>query len=235
MNQSTAHRIARQTGLAVREARVVGSQHGYQHLLIALAGGQRAFAKVANQEQASPAEIGAAFAAEASGLRWLAEADAVPVPEVLAVTETALVISMIPPMALLPILFIVFGLGELSKVVLIVIGAAILANGARGRVDQPHVGILQAFVEQIAHAAVDVLHRIEDIGHAQIAGRERHQLHQTHRALMRNRARIVIRFGSDDGLHQVSVHRMTPRCFFDNGIQLLGFRKRGGSTRMSGT
>lgn len=32
------------------------------------------------------------------------------------------VLSMIPPMAMLPILFIVFGLGELSKVVLIVIG-----------------------------------------------------------------------------------------------------------------
>src|SRR4051812_19326225 len=32
------------------------------------------------------------------------------------------VMSMIPPMAILPVLFIVFGLGELSKVVLIVIG-----------------------------------------------------------------------------------------------------------------
>lgn len=32
------------------------------------------------------------------------------------------VISLIPPMAILPILFIVFGLGELSKLVLIVIG-----------------------------------------------------------------------------------------------------------------
>ena len=32
------------------------------------------------------------------------------------------VISLIPPMAILPILFIVFGLGELSKVMLIVIG-----------------------------------------------------------------------------------------------------------------
>jgi NitT/TauT family transport system permease protein len=32
--------------------------------------------------------------------------------------------SMVPPMAILPILFIVFGLGELSKVVLIVIGVA---------------------------------------------------------------------------------------------------------------
>ena len=34
------------------------------------------------------------------------------------------VIGMIPPLAILPILFIVFGLGELSKVVLIVIGVA---------------------------------------------------------------------------------------------------------------
>lgn len=34
------------------------------------------------------------------------------------------VLSMIPPMAILPILFIMFGLGELSKVVLIVIGIA---------------------------------------------------------------------------------------------------------------
>lgn len=34
------------------------------------------------------------------------------------------VVSLVPPMALLPILFIVFGLGELSKVALIVIGVA---------------------------------------------------------------------------------------------------------------
>lgn len=41
-----------------------------------------------------------------------------------ALGTTVAVISMIPPMAVLPILFIVFGLGELSKVVLIVIGVA---------------------------------------------------------------------------------------------------------------
>ncbi len=111
---SAARRIAGQTGLAVREARVVGSQHGYQHLMITLAGGRRAFAKVAAEAApaagaasaagvgpaagAGPAadEMAAAFAAEAASLRWLAEADAVPVPEVLAVTEAALVISMIP-------------------------------------------------------------------------------------------------------------------------------------------
>lgn len=34
------------------------------------------------------------------------------------------VLSMVPPMAILPVLFIVFGLGELSKVVLIVFGVA---------------------------------------------------------------------------------------------------------------
>ncbi|CCQ74548.1 ABC transporter permease [Magnetospira sp. QH-2] len=34
------------------------------------------------------------------------------------------VLSLIPPMAILPVLFIVFGLGEVSKVVLIVIGIA---------------------------------------------------------------------------------------------------------------
>ena len=96
VNLSAARRIAQQTGLAVREARIVGSQHGYEHLMLALAGGQRAFAKVAAAQEAPPAELAAAFAAEASGLDWLAEADAVPVPGVLAVTETALVISMIP-------------------------------------------------------------------------------------------------------------------------------------------
>ena len=94
---SAARRIARQTGLPVRDARVVGSQHGYKHLMITLAGGQRAFAKVAEAQDAAPAEMAAAFAAEASSLRWLAEAGAVPVPEVLAVTGTALVISMISP------------------------------------------------------------------------------------------------------------------------------------------
>jgi len=41
-----------------------------------------------------------------------------------ALGPLAAVVSMIPPMAVLPILFIVFGLGELSKVVLIVIGIA---------------------------------------------------------------------------------------------------------------
>ncbi len=92
-------RIARQTGLPVREARVAGAQHGYQHIVLTLAGGRRAFAKIAAEPgpgETADGQTAAAFAAEASGLRWLAEADAVPVPEVLAVTGSALVISMIP-------------------------------------------------------------------------------------------------------------------------------------------
>jgi fructosamine-3-kinase len=109
---AVADRIARLTGLAVREARVVGAQHGYQHLMVTLSGGRRAFAKaVPAPDPAAPPDPGptpdpgaapsgavaAAFAAEANGLRWLAEAGAVPVPEVLAVGPGALVISMIPP------------------------------------------------------------------------------------------------------------------------------------------
>ncbi len=119
MSGPAAGQLARQTGLTVREARVVGSQHGYQHLMVTLAGGQRAFAKlaaapapgtaephprgsephpgVAEPHPGGSDEIADAFAAEASGLRWLAEAKAVPVPEVLAAGRGALVIAMVSP------------------------------------------------------------------------------------------------------------------------------------------
>jgi fructosamine-3-kinase len=114
-----ARRIARLAGLAVRDARAVGAQHGYQHFMVTLAGGQRAFAKVATEDgpaeddtaEDDPAELSGAFAAEANGLRWLAEADAVPVPEVLAVTGAALVISMIPPGRASPSAAFGFGAG----------------------------------------------------------------------------------------------------------------------------
>ena len=45
-----ARRIARLTGLPVRDARAAGAQHGYQHFMLTLAGGQRAFAKVAAED-----------------------------------------------------------------------------------------------------------------------------------------------------------------------------------------
>jgi fructosamine-3-kinase len=95
VSPGTARQIARLSGLAVREARQVGAQHGYQHFMITLAGGRRAFAKVIAGE-VSP-DSAAAFAAEASGLRWLGEPGTVPVPEVLAAERAALVISMITP------------------------------------------------------------------------------------------------------------------------------------------
>jgi fructosamine-3-kinase len=102
---AVADRIARLTGLPVREARAMGAQHGYQHVMITLSGGQRAFAKAipgvpeASREAGGEesGDVAAAFEAEANGLRWLGEAAAVPVPEVLAVGPGALVISMVPP------------------------------------------------------------------------------------------------------------------------------------------
>ncbi len=95
MSPGTASQLARLTGLAVREARQVGSQHGYQHYMITLAGGRRAFAKVVTG--AASEVTAAAFAAEANGLRWLGEPGAVPVPEVFTAGPAALVISMITP------------------------------------------------------------------------------------------------------------------------------------------
>lgn len=41
-----------------------------------------------------------------------------------SMSDFVAVLSMVPPLALLPILFIIFGLGEVSKIVLIVIGTA---------------------------------------------------------------------------------------------------------------
>jgi fructosamine-3-kinase len=94
---SAAGWIAQLTGLPVHDARVAGSQHGYEHLMLTLSGGRRAFAKAVQPGSPAGDDVAAAFAAEANGLRWLAEAGAVPVPEVLALTPSALVISMIPP------------------------------------------------------------------------------------------------------------------------------------------
>jgi fructosamine-3-kinase len=81
--------LARLTGRDVRSVRVVGGQHGYQHLDVAFADGQHGFAKITPDPDGS-------LIAEAHGLRWLGEAGAVPVPDVLGVDGTALVIAMVP-------------------------------------------------------------------------------------------------------------------------------------------
>ncbi|MBN2702312.1 MAG: ABC transporter permease subunit [Methylothermaceae bacterium] len=56
------------------------------------------------------------------------------------------VLSMIPPLALLPILFIVFGLGELSKVVLIIFGVSpFIMRDIQARVEElPNEQLIKA-------------------------------------------------------------------------------------------
>lgn len=56
------------------------------------------------------------------------------------------VLSMIPPLTLLPILFIAFGLGEVSKVVLIVVGVApfLIRDMAQRVIDVPPEQIVKA-------------------------------------------------------------------------------------------
>ncbi len=84
-------RIAAVAGTSVRELRRAGGQHGWQHIRVTLADGRKAFAKV------SRADTGPTLEAEARGLRWLADAVAVPVPTVLGQDSHALVLSWIPP------------------------------------------------------------------------------------------------------------------------------------------
>ena len=84
-----AERIERLTGQAVRELRAAGSQHRWAHYRVVLADRQTAFAKVAG------ADLGGVFEAEARGLRWLGEAGAVGVPEVLGWDESTLVVSWV--------------------------------------------------------------------------------------------------------------------------------------------
>jgi hypothetical protein len=72
---SLSERIEDSLGLELAGIRVVGGQHGYQHVTGTLADGRSIFAKVAAGAGAAGA---AAFAAEANGLRWLAEADGGP-------------------------------------------------------------------------------------------------------------------------------------------------------------
>ncbi len=110
-----AGRLARHLGgllgSGVRELARIGGQHGVSHYRLVLADGRTVFAKVAaggfagDADPAAPAGSpapagsatrGAEFAAEASGLRWLGEAGAVPVPEVLGWDDRALVIAWVP-------------------------------------------------------------------------------------------------------------------------------------------
>jgi fructosamine-3-kinase len=88
-----AQRIGALVGVPVADFRPGGGQHGYRHLTGTLADGRGVFVKAA----AGSGDQSVAFAAEANGLRWLAEAGAMPVPEVLGVDANLLVIELLPP------------------------------------------------------------------------------------------------------------------------------------------
>ena len=101
-------RIAAVAGTGVRDLRRAGGQHGWQHIRVTLADGREAFAKASN------ADTGPALEAEARGLRWLADAVAVPVPAVLGQDSHVLVLSWIPPGSADPGAAAMFG-RELAK------------------------------------------------------------------------------------------------------------------------
>jgi fructosamine-3-kinase len=86
-----AGRLERLTGVPVRELRAAGAQHRWNHYRAVLADGRAVFAKVA------AGGLGGVFGAEARGLRWLGEAGAAGVPEVLGWDEATLVVSWVPP------------------------------------------------------------------------------------------------------------------------------------------
>ncbi len=90
-----AARLAALTGTPVRDLRPAGAQHGTQHYRATLTTGREVFAKLATPTR--PDTPTSPFRAEAHGLRWLAEAGAVPLPEVLGGDDQAVVLSWLPP------------------------------------------------------------------------------------------------------------------------------------------
>jgi fructosamine-3-kinase len=87
-------RLERLLGTQVSDCRVIGGQFEVRHCRAALADGREVFAKIAGGRAGDPG-----FGAEARGLRWLSEAQAAPVPEVVGWDEDALVISWLPTRA----------------------------------------------------------------------------------------------------------------------------------------
>lgn len=89
-------RVAQLTNGSITELRLTGSQHLWQHYRGLLAGGRHIFIK---DHERCPRGL---FSSEAAGLRWIAEAGAVPVPEVLGCSDTTLVLSWVEPGAPTP-------------------------------------------------------------------------------------------------------------------------------------
>jgi fructosamine-3-kinase len=83
-------RIAQLTGIRAVEVQMIGEQFLWRHYRAMLADGREIFVKFSERS------TGPLLHSEASGLRWLAEAGAVPLPEVLGCDETALVLDWVP-------------------------------------------------------------------------------------------------------------------------------------------
>jgi fructosamine-3-kinase len=117
MTTDAGKRIGDLLGVPVVGVREAGAQHGYRHLTATLADGRDVFAKAApdaggdravgdpageatdgtgSGDEAPDVATASPFAAEANGLRWLADAKAVPVPDVLGVSADLLVIELLP-------------------------------------------------------------------------------------------------------------------------------------------
>jgi fructosamine-3-kinase len=84
-----AQRLERLSGTGVRDLHPAGSAHRWRYYRATLADGREVFAKVAE------AGLTGLFGAEARSLRWLGEAGAVPVPEVLGWDDATLVVSRV--------------------------------------------------------------------------------------------------------------------------------------------
>jgi fructosamine-3-kinase len=99
VDAATQTRLERLLGSGPIAARSIGGQHGVRHYRLTLGDGRSAFAKVGNHlpegNVAVGADVARQFAAEATSLRWLAQAAAAPVPAVLANDDTCLVIDWI--------------------------------------------------------------------------------------------------------------------------------------------
>jgi fructosamine-3-kinase len=88
--------LRRLAGTGVRELHRIGRQHHWGHYRVVLADGREAFAKVAGAGATPGAGLDGIFEAEARGLRWLADAGAVPLPGVLGWDARALAVSWLP-------------------------------------------------------------------------------------------------------------------------------------------
>jgi fructosamine-3-kinase len=86
-------RLARDAGCAVTRCRPAGGGHGARHYRATLADGRDIFVK----EAADGAAGQAALAAEARGLNWLAEAGAVPIPELIVAQDGLLALAWVQP------------------------------------------------------------------------------------------------------------------------------------------